>query len=196
MRLRPNGKGGFLMTGVDAFERYQMHEAWTWEHQALLRARAVGGDADLCAHFEALRRRVLCVAVRRDALRADVSQMRARMRRELSKAGPGQFDIKQDAGGIADIEFLVQYWVLAAAHEHPEVVTFSDNIRQLEALARAGVLEESTALWLKEAYIGYRSVLHHQSLEGGLRVVEAGPYADTRSRVQEIWRRAFDGAVN
>ena len=196
MRLRPNGKGGFLMTGVDAFERYQLHEAWTWEHQALLRARAVGGDERLCAHFEAVRRRVLCGAVRRDTLRTDVSQMRARMRRELSQAGAGQFDIKQDSGGIADIEFLVQYWVLAAANQHPEVVTFSDNIRQLEALARVGVLDASTALWLKEAYIGYRTVLHHQSLEGGLRVVEAGPYGETRSRVQDIWRNTFDGAVN
>jgi [glutamine synthetase] adenylyltransferase / [glutamine synthetase]-adenylyl-L-tyrosine phosphorylase len=192
MRLRPNGKGGFLMTGVDAFERYQQHDAWTWEHQALLRARTVGGDERLCARFEAVRRRVLCTAVRRDTLRTDVSQMRSRMRRELSKAGRGQFDIKQDAGGIADIEFLVQYWVLAAASAHPQVVTFSDNIRQLEALARVGVLDESTALWLKQAYIGYRSVLHHQSLEGGLRVVEAGPYAETRARVQAIWRRTFD----
>jgi glutamate-ammonia-ligase adenylyltransferase len=196
MRLRPNGKGGFLMTGVDAFERYQQHEAWTWEHQALLRARAVGGDEHLCARFEAVRRRVLCTAVRRDTLRADVSQMRSRMRRELSQAGAGQFDIKQDAGGIADIEFLVQYWVLAAASAHPQVVTFSDNIRQLEALARVGVLDEPTALWLKQAYIGYRSVLHHQSLEGGLRVVEAGPYAGTRARVQGIWRKTFDGADN
>ncbi|MGO9633908.1 MAG: bifunctional [glutamate--ammonia ligase]-adenylyl-L-tyrosine phosphorylase/[glutamate--ammonia-ligase] adenylyltransferase [Steroidobacteraceae bacterium] len=196
MRLRPNGKGGFLMTGIDAFERYQQHDAWTWEHQALLRARAVGGDPGLCARFEAVRRRVLCTAVRRDTLRTDVSQMRSRMRRELSRAGPGQFDIKQDAGGIADIEFLVQYRVLAAASAHPEVVTFSDNIRQLEALARVGVLEETTALWLKQAYIGYRSVLHHQSLEGGMRVVEAGPYAETRARVKDIWRNTFDGAEN
>jgi glutamate-ammonia-ligase adenylyltransferase len=88
----------------------------------------------------------------------------------------------------------VQYRVLAAASAHPEVVTFSDNIRQLEALARVGVLDESTALWLKQAYIGYRSVLHHQSLEGGLRVVEAGPYAETRARVQDIWRKTFDSA--
>ena len=158
MRLRPNGKGGFLMTGIDAFERYQLHDAWTWEHQALLRARAVGGDADLCARFEAVRRRVLCSAVRRDTLRADVSQMRARMRRELSQAGPGQFDIKQDAGGIADIEFLVQYWVLAAAHEHPEV---GDLQRQYSPArgARPGraCSMHATARWLKEAYIGYRT---------------------------------------
>ena len=121
-------------------------------------------------------------------------EMRSRMRRELSQSAAGQFDIKQDAGGIADIEFLVQYLVLAAAHEHPVLVTYSDNIRQLEGLARVGLLDAATAQWLKEAYIGYRNVLHHQSLEGGQRVVAAGPHAQTRARVQEIWRQAFDTA--
>jgi glutamate-ammonia-ligase adenylyltransferase len=191
MRLRPNGKGGFLMTGIDAFERYQHQDAWTWEHQALLRARAVAGDADLCLRFEAARRRALCTAVRRNTLRTDVMEMRLRMRRELSQAGSGQFDIKQDAGGIADIEFLVQYLVLAAANEHPELVTYTDNIRQLEGLARVGVLDVGTAQWLKEAYIGYRTVLHHLSLEGGVRVVEAAAHAHTRQRMQEIWCKAF-----
>ena len=193
MRLRPNGKGGFLMTGIEAFERYQLQEAWTWEHQALLRARAVAGDANLCQEFEEVRRRTLKVAVRRDTLRADVSEMRLRMRRELSLAGPLQFDIKQDAGGIADIEFLVQYWVLAAANAHPELVTHTDNIRQLEGLANAGVLDRETAQWLREAYIGYRAVLHHLSLEGlGERVADAAPFAETRARVQQIWRETFE----
>ncbi len=192
MRLRPNGKGGFLITGIDAFERYQQQEAWTWEHQALLRARAVAGDANLRQRFEAARRRALCTAVRRETLRSEVKAMRLRMRRELSQSGPGQFDIKQDAGGIADIEFLVQYWVLSAASAHPELVTYTDNIRQLEGLARVGVVDASTAQWLKGAYIGYRTLLHHLSLEGGERVVEAAPHARVRSRVEEIWRKAFE----
>ena len=195
MRLRPNGKGGFLMTGIDAFARYQQQEAWTWEHQALLRARAVGGDVKLRAAFEDVRRRTLRSAVRRDKLRADVLEMRLRMRKELSLSGAGQFDIKQDAGGIGDIEFLVQYWILASAHAHPELLTYSDNIRQLEGLTAAGLVDESTALWLKEAYIGYRTVLHHLSLEAeGERVVSAAPYQKTRDRVGEIWRAAFDSA--
>ncbi|GAC1673097.1 MAG: hypothetical protein NVS9B2_21430 [Steroidobacteraceae bacterium] len=192
MRLRPNGKGGFLMTGIDAFERYQRQDAWTWEHQALLRARAVAGDPGLRDAFEAVRRRTLSSAVHRDTLRTDVRDMRLRMRRELSKAGAAQFDIKQDAGGIADIEFLVQYWVLAASDAHPELLTHPDNIRQLEGLAEAGVLDAATAQWLTDAYIGYRTVLHHLSLEGqGDRVVQAPPYAATRARVVEIWREAF-----
>jgi glutamate-ammonia-ligase adenylyltransferase len=193
MRLRPNGKGGFLMTGLDAFERYQRNDAWTWEHQALLRARAVAGDANLCAAFEAVRRRTLSSAVRRDTLRSDVLDMRLRMRRELSKSRGGQFDIKQDAGGIADIEFLVQYWVLAAASSHPDLLTYTDNIRQLEGLAAVNVLDPATATWLTEAYLGYRTVLHHLTLEGdGERVVDAPPHAEVRDRIRDIWRATFE----
>jgi len=192
MRLRPNGKGGFLMTGIDAFERYQLQDAWTWEHQALLRARAVAGDPGLCRRFEQARLRVLRSAVRRDTLRTDVAEMRARMRRELSRAGPDQFDIKQDAGGMADIEFLVQYWVLASAHEHPELLRYSDNIRQLEGLAAVGVLGHDTAIVLTGAYVHYRTALHHLSLEGGERVVDGAPYATFRAQVTEIWRDTFE----
>jgi glutamate-ammonia-ligase adenylyltransferase len=193
MRLRPNGKGGFLMTGIDAFELYQRQDAWTWEHQALLRARPVAGDENLREAFAAARRRVLSAAVHLDTLRTDVQEMRLRMRRELSKAGAGQFDIKQDAGGIADIEFLVQYWVLAAANAHPELLTYTDNIRQLEGLAAVDVLGAARAQWLTNAYIGYRTVLHHLSLEGqGDRVVEAAPFSETRARVVEIWDETFE----
>jgi glutamate-ammonia-ligase adenylyltransferase len=192
MRLRPNGKGGFLITGIDAFERYQQSEAWTWEHQALLRARAVAGAPGLCAEFEAARRRTLVQAVKRDTLRSDVAEMRVRMRKELSQAGAGQFDIKQGAGGIADIEFLVQYWVLRDALAHPQLLTYSDNIRQLEGLAHVGALSSERAHWLTETYIGYRTVLHHLSLEaGGERVVDEAPFVVTRDAVKDIWRETF-----
>ena len=192
MRLRPNGKGGFLMTGIDAFERYQQEDAWTWEHQALLRARAVAGDARLCRRFEEVRRHTLRTAVHRDTLRADVAEMRLRMRRELSHADAGQFDIKQDAGGLADIEFLVQYWVLASAGDQPQLLMYSDNIRQLEGLAAAGVVDADVARWLTQVNIGYRTVLHHLSLEGGERVVDAAPYVETRARVKDIWHETFE----
>jgi len=195
MRLRPNGKGGFLMTGIDAFERYQLSEAWTWEHQALLRARAVAGDAKLREAFEAVRRRTLSLAVRRETLRNDVLEMRLRMRKELSRSGPKEFDIKQDAGGIGDIEFLVQYWVLAGAQAHPELLTYTDNIRQLEGLAAVGMIDEETALWLKETYINYRTVLHHLSLEGdGERIVAAAPYQEARDRLRSIWHATLETA--
>ena len=102
----------------------------------------MAGDAGLCARFEAVRRRVLCAAVHRDTLRADVAEMRLRMRRELSECRAGKFDIKQDAGGIADIEFLVQYWVLELGRRASRSSsTYSDNVRQLEGLAAAGLVE-------------------------------------------------------
>ena len=193
MRLRPNGKGGFLMTGLDAFERYQHKEAWTWEHQALLRARAVAGDPPLCAEFERARIRVLRQSVHLDKLREEVAQMRARMRNELSKAKTGEFDIKQDSGGIADIEFLVQYWVLAHARQQPALLAFPDNIRQLEALVEAGIVTAETARWLADVYREFRGLLHHISLEGqGERVVDAAPHEQTRQRVCEIWRETFE----
>ncbi len=192
MRLRPNGKGGFLITGIDAFERYQLRDAWTWEHQALLRARAVAGDPALCARFEAVRRHVLSTAVHHERLRDDVAEMRARMRHELSRARAGEFDIKQDAGGIADIEFLVQYWVLAAASRLPQLLEHSDNVRQLAALARHGVIDADTAVFLTDVYRQYRGVLHHASLEGDdARVVAAAPYAAERQRIERLWARTF-----
>jgi glutamate-ammonia-ligase adenylyltransferase len=183
MRLRPNGKGGFLMTGIDAFERYQRDDAWTWEHQALLRARAVAGATSLRERFAAARREALCFAVHRETLRADVKDMRARMRRELTRPQPGRFDVKQDAGGLADIEFLVQYWVLGAAHEHPQLVCFTDNF---------GVVDAARALWLTDAYRGYRALLHHLSLEGDdSHLVAAAEHAETRARIEAIWLETF-----
>jgi glutamate-ammonia-ligase adenylyltransferase len=192
MRLRPNGKGGFLVTGIDAFELYQRKEAWTWEHQALLRARAVAGNSELRQRFEAVRREVLCHHVRRDTLRQDVAHMRARMRAELSQAGEGEFDVKQDPGGIADIEFLVQYWVLAEAERHPELLRYSDNIRQLEGLAAAGAIDPRTAQWLTDTYRNYRAVVHTLSLEReGIRVVPAAAHAAAREGVLAIWNGVF-----
>jgi glutamate-ammonia-ligase adenylyltransferase len=185
------------MTGIEAFERYQREEAWTWEHQALLRARAVAGDEALGLRFGAARRRALCVDVHRDTLRDEVMEMRMRMRRELSQATEGRFDIKQSAGGLADIEFLVQYWVLASAHRLPQLVTYTDNIRQLESLSFHAVIDAATANRLIDAYRSYRSVLHHLSLEGsGERVVPAAEYAETRRSIGAIWAQTFGEATS
>ncbi|MEY4933071.1 MAG: hypothetical protein RLZZ403_1391, partial [Pseudomonadota bacterium] len=126
-RLRPSGKGGLLVQSLHGFEEYQRKEAWTWEHQALLRARAVAGGTSLRDEFERIRIDTIRTAVRRDTLQEEVRNMRARMRNELSRAKAGQVDLKQDAGGIADIEFLTQYWMLKWADRYPEIIYFSDN---------------------------------------------------------------------
>jgi glutamate-ammonia-ligase adenylyltransferase len=191
VRLRPSGKGGLLVTSLAAFTEYQQREAWTWEHQALLHARAVAGDADLRARFEAVRVEVLRHNVRRESLRADVRRMRERMRRELSRAGLDQFDIKQDAGGVADIEFLAQYWALAWALRYPPLVMFSDTIRQLESVASADLVPQASVDILTAAYRAYRERTHRMSLEGGANVVPAEQFAAERAAVTTIWQSAM-----
>jgi glutamate-ammonia-ligase adenylyltransferase len=197
VRLRPSGKGGFLVTSVDAFRDYQFKEAWTWEHQALLHARAVAGDATLMARFEALRLTVLREAVRRATLQREIRDMRERMRRELSSSGPGQFDLKQDRGGMADIEFLAQYWALRWANDHPPVAWFSDTIRQLESVASADLVPQATVDQLVGAYQSYRSLSHHRSLESEPAIVGVDAVAVPREAVTRVWTAAMeqDGAV-
>ena len=189
VRLRPSGKGGMLITRIGAFVEYQEKEAWTWEHQALLHARAVAGDLDLRAEFERVRVDLLMRCVRRDSLRAEVRDMRLRMRRELSRAKPGsgQFDIKQDAGGTADIEFLAQYWALLHAGTHPPVVMFADTIRQLESVASADLVPQATVDVLTDAYRRYRERSHHLSLENRETVVPGEEFRETRASVTAIW---------
>jgi [glutamine synthetase] adenylyltransferase / [glutamine synthetase]-adenylyl-L-tyrosine phosphorylase len=186
-RLRPSGKGGLLVQSLAGFASYQRAEAWTWEHQALLRARAVAGPAALRAAFESLRIELLRDAVRRADLKEQVRAMRERMRHELSSAGPGEFDLKQDAGGIGDIEFLAQYWALEHAGSHPEVVTFPDTIRILESLASGALVPQARIDVLVDAYRRYRSRLHHLALDRGRSPVPAEEFAQLRRAVIAIW---------
>lgn len=186
-RLRPGGNRGLLVQTLQSFRDYEFEEAWTWEHQSLLRARAIAGDPQLCAQFEEARIAVLRKAIKRGALKAEVRNMRARMRENLSKAKPGQFDIKQDAGGVADIEFLVQYWILKWADRHPEIVIFSDNIRQLESLASGDLVPQRRVDFLVDTYRRYRERLHRLSLAGESNVVGAAEFAAERQGVAEIW---------
>jgi [glutamine synthetase] adenylyltransferase / [glutamine synthetase]-adenylyl-L-tyrosine phosphorylase len=197
VRLRPSGKGGMLITRIGAFAEYQQKEAWTWEHQALLHARAVAGDPGLRAAFEAVRLEILRSHVRRDTLAAEVRDMRLRMRRELSRAKPGtgDFDIKQDAGGTADIEFLAQYWALLHAATHAPVVFYADTIRQLESVASADLVPQATVDVLVNAYRQYRERTHHLSLEGAEPVVPGVEFADTRAAVTRIWNQTMQEAV-
>jgi glutamate-ammonia-ligase adenylyltransferase len=191
VRLRPSGKGGMLVTNIRAFADYQEHDAWTWEHQALLHARAVAGAPELRARFEALRVEVLKRHVRRATLRDEVRNMRERMRKELSKAKPSEFDLKQDPGGIADIEFLAQYWALSWAEAHTPVVLFSDTIRQLESVASADLVAQSTVDVLTGAYRAYRGRAHHLALEGRVAIVQAREFAAERDAVIAIWTAAM-----
>jgi [glutamine synthetase] adenylyltransferase / [glutamine synthetase]-adenylyl-L-tyrosine phosphorylase len=195
MRLRPSGKGGLLVTQLDAFAEYQRSEAWTWEHQALLHARAVAGAPALCAQFEQVRLDLLRYAVRRETLRDEVRSMRERMRRELSKAGGGRVDLKQDAGGIADIEFLAQYWALKWARDYPPVAMFSDTIRQLESVASADLVPQAVVDVLTAAYRGYRTRMHHLSLAGEGGLIDAREFTAERAGVTAVWERVMTGPL-
>jgi glutamate-ammonia-ligase adenylyltransferase len=191
VRLRPSGKGGMLVTSIRAFAEYQRKEAWTWEHQALLHARSVAGAPELRAEFEKIRLDVLSNHVRRDTLRTEVRTMRERMRKELSRAPEGQFDIKQDAGGVADIEFLAQYWALRWVKDYPPVAMFSDTIRQLDSVASADLVPQVTVDVLIVAYQAYRTRMHHLSLMNGAPRVPASEFVTERAAVTRIWNQAM-----
>lgn len=187
MRLRPNGNSGMLVTSLDAFERYQLKDAWVWEHQALLRARPVAGDEQLMSRFEASRRYILGQQRNEHELRSQVVDMREKMRSSLDRSNEGQFDLKQGKGGIADIEFMVQYSVLRWAHEHPALLDWTDNVRLLDSLAAADLLHDLRAELLANAYRVFRAVYHRNTLQELPGLVPVENLTEERNIVAEIW---------
>ena len=200
MRLRPSGAAGLLVSSLGAFARYQENEAWTWEHQALVRARVLVGSEDVGRAFEQVRASILGKARDLPTLRQEVSEMRAKMRDNLGSkstaAGTGAnafeatapFDLKQDAGGIVDIEFMVQYAALAWSETHPPLLRWTDNIRILEELEHEGLMPAEDASLLREAYKAYRSAAHRQALQKDPGVIPGDQFADERRQVMRIWR--------
>ncbi|MFZ5637533.1 MAG: bifunctional [glutamate--ammonia ligase]-adenylyl-L-tyrosine phosphorylase/[glutamate--ammonia-ligase] adenylyltransferase [Pseudomonadota bacterium] len=152
VRLRPDGAKGLLVSTLASFEDYQRQRAWTWEHQALIRARAIAGDAPLRDRFEALRGEILGRPRDPETLRADVAAMRARMRAELDRSAEDRFDLKQGEGGLVDLEFLVQYLVLREAARHPALSAPRDTPGLIAALLASGALDAEAAAALREAH--------------------------------------------
>ena len=195
MRLRPSGNSGLLVTHLKAFEKYQIEDAWVWEHQALVRARAVVGDAEIVKAFNSIRERVLTKERDQQELIQSVQEMRNKMRTHLGSKQEGEFHLKQDRGGIVDIEFLVQYLVLRYAKDCPELITYTDNVRILETVKTHGLLNEASAQRLTEAYIYFRTIGHGLNLQGESSVIpieQADPY---RQEVINIWNQIF-GNIN
>ena len=191
-RLRPDGQSGLLVTNVEAFERYQEENAWTWEHQALLRARPVAGSEIIAREFERIRTQTLMSDIHEDTLRSDVISMRSRMRKQLDKSDGDRFDLKQGVGGIGDIEFLVQYLVLANAAKHRSVIYYSDNIRQLDALAEAASLDGQVALRLQNIYREFRLRVHHLLLDEQPPLISNQDLLDQRQFVADAWATHLD----
>jgi len=186
-RLRPDGKSGLLVSSAEAFERYQEENAWTWEHQALLRARPVAGSRRIADEFMEIRRKTLTAGLHQETLLSDVVSMRARMRKNLDKSDAELFDLKQGQGGIGDIEFLVQYFVLANAAKHPSVIQFSDNIRQLDALAETACIDQTTASQLQTIYRDYRRHVHHLLLDEQSTLIAQSEFVQQRQFVTDTW---------
>ena len=194
MRLRPSGNSGLLVSTLKAFADYQQRRAWTWEHQALVRARVIAGDSELATAFEQVRHDVLCQQRDPIKLRDDVAGMRQKMREQLkprdteTPANP-VFDLKHGSGAIVDIEFIVQYAVLAWAHAHPALTRWTDNIRILETLQQENLIDETTTTALIEAYKIYRSAAHRLSLQQQASIVEIKNFIRERALVDTVWRR-------
>lgn len=189
MRLRPNGKSGMLVTSLDSYQLYIENKAWNWEHQALVRARAVVGDDQSKQAFEGFRSEFIRRSRDEKAVRLEVVEMRQKMQESLDKSHAERFDLKQGRGGIVDIEFMMQYLVLAHAHQFPTLADWSDNVRILEAVALAGLLPEEDVQALTDAYKVYRSKYHKAALANEKALVDQTCYAQDRANVIRIWQK-------
>jgi glutamate-ammonia-ligase adenylyltransferase len=198
LRLRPDGNKGLLVSSIEAFEKYQRNEggggAWTWEHQALTRARFCCGDAPLGARFEALRNEILARPRARAPLCADVLAMRQKMH----DGHPNRsrlFDLKHDAGGMVDIEFIVQLLVLAHAHAHPRLLGNLGNIALLRIAGEEGLIDPRLGLRCADAYRAYRRLQHRLRLNGAEYAwAESAEVAADADAVRVLWRAVFGAA--
>jgi len=211
MRLRPSGASGLLVSSLKAFENYQKRKAWNWEHQALVRARVVAGCSRLRQKFEVIRREVLATPRNPDKLRADVLAMRDKMLNHLGSGsdavggvkGKGAdvpeeaekeavFNIKQDPGGIVDIEFLVQFSVLRWSEEHPDMVRWTDNIRIIDTMVQHHLISSGDARLLTDAYLAYRGFIHRCALQHtGVRTT-GDQFLEYRVKVRSVWRKMLE----
>ena len=193
LRLRPNGDAGLLVTSLEAFRKYQLESAWTWEHQALTRARFSAGDAAVGEGFEQIRVEVL--RQRRDL--AELRDQVIEMRQKMFDAHGGRsetFDLKHDLGGLVDVEFLVQYLVLGYAHEHPELADNLGNIALLGRAAKLGLIDSECAARAADAY---RSLRHHQHalrLDSSASGLPVERIADETDAVRALWLSVFGDA--
>ena len=202
-RLRPNGSAGFLVTNVDAFRKYQMREgdnaAWVWEHQALTRARFVAGNVLVGNLFDAVRQEVLSQQRDIDHLRNEIVEMR----RKVHEGHPNptnDFDLKHDAGGMVDIEFIVQFLVLAYSHQHPQLIGNLGNIALLRIAAEVGLIETDIAKAVGDAYRLLRARQHRLRLDGAektrIHLSNESDLLVARDNVSLLWKRVFKATSN
>jgi len=189
LRLRPNGASGLLVTSVAAFAEYQRSQAWVWEHQALTRARFCAGNASIGLAFENIRKELLCLEREPLALRNEILTMRAKMF-DGHPNSSGLFDIKHDRGGMVDIEFIVQYLVLAHAHRYPQLTQNIGNLALLELAGELDLIPLELALQVGDLYRTLRKTQHAMRLnhQPPCRIDRAA--VDTAACLQ-LWERVF-----
>ncbi len=191
MRLRPSGASGLLVSAINAFENYQLKEAWTWEHQALVRARVVYGDAELAEGFAKVRQQILSLPREAEALAEQVQQMRTKMQQHLSRETDELIDLKQSAGGMVDIEFIAQYLVLLHTQTYPELSRWTDNVRIFESCAKLGLLAPEQAQSLTQCYLDIRDECHRCGLQGIPRLLKKADFTLDLSVVTATWQQLF-----
>jgi glutamate-ammonia-ligase adenylyltransferase len=196
MRLRPSGDSGLLVSSLESFRDYQEKQAWAWEHQALVRARGVAGNSKLLAQFSKVRADILSARRDHQQLAGEVVDMREKMRSELKASSSAELDklafqIKQGTGGIVDIEFMVQYLVLAYSSEYEQLLTYTDNYRILEAAQTCELLAETEMVTLIDAYLELRAASHQIALQQVEDVSTMNTLQDHQDAVVNIWNRVF-----
>jgi len=190
LRLRPNGASGLLVSSIAAFAEYQHSQAWVWEHQALTRARFCAGDIEVGAAFESIRQQVLCQPRDMTVLRTEIVEMRRKMH-EGHPNDSDLFDIKHDNGGMVDIEFIVQFLVLAHAHQHPQLTANIGNLALLKMAAEFGLIRSDLAENTRTLYRYLRQIQHRMRLNNQSPCRIAHEEIDTRAS-RELWTELLD----
>ena len=194
LRLRPNGESGLVVSSITAFRKYQLESAWVWEHQALTRARFSAGDAEVGKAFEQIRIDVLCQPRDLAKLGEEVLAMRRKMYDAHATRGDAakeKFNLKQDRGGLIDVEFVVQYLVLGYSHQHRELTGNLGNIALLHIAADLGLITAALAESVRDAYRHYRRLQHTLRLDDGERCVAPASVSEQISAVTALWERVF-----
>jgi len=197
-RLRPNGSAGFLVTNVEAFKKYQKREgdnaAWVWEHQALTRARFAAGNPLVGIEFDAVRSEVLSQKRNIDELRSEILNMRHKVHEGHPNAS-GDFDLKHDAGGMVDIEFIVQFLVLAYSYQCPSLIGNLGNIALLRIAGEMGLISVNAAQQVGDAYRLLRARQHRLRLDGAektrIQLVAEPESVAARDCVLALWQEIF-----
>ncbi|MEQ1537254.1 MAG: bifunctional glutamine synthetase adenylyltransferase/deadenyltransferase, partial [Burkholderiaceae bacterium] len=191
MQLRPDGNSGLLVSSVTAFKEYQLQKAWVWEHQAITRARFVAGDKSIGKAFDAIRIEVMTQERDLKQLKVEVQSMREKMR-SAQHIEANLFDIKHSIGGIIDVEFLVQYLVLAHAKQYPQLTGNIGNIGLLRLLASIKIIDQDLADKVVLAYRDYRHSQHMLKLQGAAHLrVEMSAVSEHAAAVKDLWQQVF-----